>query len=145
MKIRNRLLVVLMPLLFAATANQALADPPPWAPAHGERARHQHHYVYYPDSEVYYAPARHMWFWLSGNGWQAGAELPLALRAYVRVGGVNIELGTRHPYRRHTYVVRRYGGHRVHWRHHDRHEHEHEHGHGRGHDRGHRRDHDDGD
>jgi hypothetical protein len=133
MTFRHRTLVLLMPLLLAATASAALADPPPWAPAHGERAKH--HYVYYPNGEMYYAPQSHTWFWLSGNGWQVGAELPLALRAYVRLGGVNIELGASRPYTQHTYVVRQYGGHRVHW---DRRERgEHGHGHGRGHDHGH--------
>jgi hypothetical protein len=130
MKIRNRPLIALMPLLFVATASLALADPPSWAPAHGYRAKHQHHYVYYPNGEVYYAPARHMWFWLSGNGWQAGVDLPLALRAYVRVGGVHVSLDAARPYERHAYVERRYGGHRVYWRRHDRDEHGHGH-HGR--------------
>lgn len=117
MNIRKRVLVLLMPLLFVATAAVAFADPPPWAPAHGARAKH--HYVYYPNGEIYYAPQRRMWFWLSGDHWQAGVELPLALRTYVRVDGVNIELEASRPYERHSYVVRRYGGHRAHW---DRHE-----------------------
>lgn len=117
MNIRSRLSMLLLPLLLAATAGLALAKPPPWAPAHGYRA--QHRYVYYPNGEIYYAPDSHMWFWLSGSGWQAGISLPLALRAYVRVGGVDIQLDASRPYQRHDYVVRRYGGHRVRWKKHD--------------------------
>ncbi|GEM_PF-827139 len=148
MKIRPSLLALVLPLAWAASAGLALADPPPWAPAHGYRA--QHHYVYYPHGEIYYAPERRLWFWLSGNGWQAGVRLPMALRSYVRVGGIDIELDADRPYRRHVEVEREYGGRRVRWerreyrdhrgdrrdredrgdrgdREHD-HEHEHEHG-----------------
>lgn len=129
---RHRLLALLLPLAFVATAGLVCAKPPSWAPAHGYRAKHA--YVYYPNGEVYYAPDRHLWFWLSGNGWQAGVSLPLALRAYVRVGGVNISLDASQPYRRHTYVTEHYGGHRVRW---EREEHEDR---GRGRGRGHGRD-----
>ena len=95
------------------TAMPALADPPPWAPAHGWRAKHQ--YVYYPSAEVYYEPASRMWFWLGGDGWQAGINLPIALQGYVGVGGVNIALDIDRPYLRNDYVVRRYGGHQHRW------------------------------
>ena len=95
------------------TATPALADPPPWAPAHGWRAKHQ--YVYYPSAEVYYEPASRMWFWLGGDGWQAGISLPIALQGYVGVGGVNIALDVDRPYLRNDYVVGRYGGHQHRW------------------------------
>ncbi|HEY9110227.1 MAG TPA: hypothetical protein VIM92_00435 [Rhodanobacteraceae bacterium] len=106
-------------------ATPALADPPPWAPAHGWRAKHQ--YVYYPSAEVYYEPASRMWFWFGGDGWQAGLSLPIALHGFVSTGGVNIALDVDQPYLRNDYVVRHYGGHQHHWwRDDDR-------GHGRGH------------
>lgn len=110
----------------------AWADPPPWAPAHGWRAKHQ--YVYYPSAEVYYAPTSRMWFWLGGNGWQAGVSLPLALQGYVQAGGVNISLDVDRPYLQNEYVVRRYGGHQRQWWHGDGHR---GHGHGNGHEHGH--------
>ncbi len=114
----------------------AFADPPPWAPAHGWRAKHR--YVYYPSAEVYYAPETRMWFWFGGDGWQAGISLPVALHGYVRTGGVNIDLDVDRPYLRNDYVVQRYGGHRQHWWRDDN-----GHGHGKpkhgthGHHRGH--------
>ncbi|GAB3034894.1 MULTISPECIES: hypothetical protein [Oleiagrimonas] len=124
MKTTSRLLALIaIPALLLGTASLAMADPPPWAPAHGYRAKH--HYVYYPNGEIYYAPERRMWFWLSGDDWQAGVTLPSALRAYVRVGGVNIDLDATRPYERHTYVVNRYGGHQVRWHHRDRYERRH--------------------
>lgn len=115
-------------------APPACADPPPWAPAHGWRAKHR--YVYYPSAEVYYAPESRMWFWLGGNGWQAGVNLPVALQGYVNVGGVNISLDVDRPYLRNDYVVQRYGGHPHRWDDGD-------HGHGHGHGHKHHHDHDD--
>lgn len=111
----NRIAVVTLLALAGATfaAVPAQADPPPWAPAHGWRAHHQ--YVYYPSAEVYYAPDTRMWFWLGGNGWQAGVSLPAALQGYVQVGGVNISLDVDRPYLRNTDVVRRYGGREHRW------------------------------
>ena len=116
------------------------ADPPPWAPAHGWRAKH--HYVYYPSAQVYYAPDTRLWFWFGGDGWQAGVSLPLALRGYVRTGGIDIGLDVDRPYLRNDYVVQRYGGHRhEYWRDDDRSRHENDQGEndqgnrGRGHGR----------
>ncbi len=109
-------------LLAAGCMTAAFADPPPWAPAHGWRAKH--HYVYYPSAQVYYAPESRMWFWLGSDGWQIGASLPMALRSFVRTGGIDIGLDVGRPYLRNSYVVRRYGGHhREYWRHdaYDRH------------------------
>jgi hypothetical protein len=93
-----------------ALASAAWADPPPWAPAHGWRAKH--HYTYYPRGEVYYAPESRTWFWLDGGNWRSGIRLPLAFQAYIRTGGINIELGTDRPWVDHRYVVEHYGGER---------------------------------
>lgn len=128
-------------------APTALADPPPWAPAHGWRAKHQ--YVYYPAGRVYYEPVSRMWFWLGGNGWRTGVSLPAALRGYVRVGGVKVFLDVDRPYLRDDYVVYRYGGHHR-WRDRDDDRDHYRYGYYRGHGdddhgyRGHRRhEHDD--
>lgn len=126
-------IAVLFVLAFATAglvAPTAYADPPPWAPAHGWRAKHR--YVYYPSAEVYYAPDTRMWFWLGGGGWQAGVSLPVALQGYVRVGGVSIDLDVDRPYLRNDDVVRRYGGHQHRWWHGDDQGHDHGgHHHGR--------------
>lgn len=98
-----------------ALPSPVLADPPPWAPAHGYRAK-QHHYVYYPRHEVYYAPSSQLWFWLDGGNWRVGTYLPnhIAVAGYP---GVSIILGTERPYEMNTYVVERYGKRRKHRRH----------------------------
>ncbi|MGH8432296.1 MAG: hypothetical protein ACREUF_18030, partial [Solimonas sp.] len=102
---------ILIPLLLALTATAlpvetSRADPPDWAPAHGDRAKHR--YVYYPVREVYYEPASNLWFWLDSGRWSVGLELPIYYRQYTR-GGVTIELDGDRPYYRHDYVVEHYG------------------------------------
>ncbi len=86
----------------------APADPPPWAPAHGYRAK-QHQYVYYPRHEVYYAPATQLWFWLDGGQWRFGATLPSGI-VVAGVPGVSILLAAEQPYYEHYQVVRQHGG-----------------------------------
>lgn len=100
---------ILVPAALAAilAAPPVLADPPPWAPAHGYRAK-RHNYTYYPAYEVYYAPETRMWFWLDGGSWRAGVSLPGYL-GFVSGGGVSVVLDAERPYERHTYVVERYG------------------------------------
>lgn len=90
-----------------ALPSPALADPPQWAPAHGYRAK-LHRYIYYPRSEVYYAPTSQLWFWLDGGGWRAGAILPSSIMV-AGYPGVPVILGTERPYEMNTYVVERYG------------------------------------
>lgn len=109
----------------------ALADPPPWAPAHGYRAK-EYRYVYYPQYQVYYAPETQLWFWLGGGQWRAGVSLPAGM--YLGgAPGVSVVLDTGHPYERHDYVVRQYGRgeggdrggrHEHHGRHHHHHHHD---------------------
>ena len=48
--------------------------PPPWAPAHGYRAKFRQ--VYYPDYNFYYDTYRHVYITMGGNGWEFSARLP---------------------------------------------------------------------
>ena len=52
--------------------------PPPHAPAHGYRAKHQ--YRYYPSCSVYYDYGRKIYFYVKGDHWEVGASLPSHLR-----------------------------------------------------------------
>jgi hypothetical protein len=79
--------------------------PPPHAPAHGYRAKHQ--YRYYPCCNVYHEPARGMYFWLNGDGWAVGASLPADLVAGLGAS-VNLDLDTDTPYTRHADHVQQY-------------------------------------
>lgn len=94
-------------LSLGALSTLVWATPPPWAPAHGWRAKH--HYVYYPRAQVYYAPDRGLYFWYDGGRWQFGARLPSGVR--LEIGqGVRVELDTERPYTQHTVVLRQYPG-----------------------------------
>jgi hypothetical protein len=79
--------------------------PPPHAPAHGYRAKHQ--YRYYPSCAVYYDCGRKIYFYLKGDNWEFGASLPSSIR--VRLGGyVSMELDTDKPYIHHKDHVKKY-------------------------------------
>lgn len=79
--------------------------PPPWAPAHGYRAKHQYHY--YPASYVYLDIGRQVYFYYQGNGWQVSARLPVGISIDVS-DYVTLEMETDRPYQYHTEVARRY-------------------------------------
>lgn len=129
----NRLQRLFWPTaLFAALALPlpAQADPPPWAPAHGYRAKH-HRYVYYPQHEVYYEPARNAWFWLDDGRWRIGASLPVGMMG-ISGPGVSLYMGTARPYEQHVHVVEYYRPYYpVRWID-DDHRHRHRHGHRHG-------------
>ena len=79
--------------------------PPPWAPAHGYRAKHQYHY--YPSSHVYYDTGRRLYFYYSSGRWEASVSLPASVRIDVNEY-VTLEMDSSEPYRYHPDVVRRY-------------------------------------
>ena len=76
----------------------------------------KHHYVYYADHQIYFAPETRTYYWQTDGRWQSGVELPTEARAYVSAGGVELDLDTDRPYERHEWVLK-------HYRDHDEHEH----------------------
>jgi hypothetical protein len=79
--------------------------PPPWAPAHGRRAKYQYHY--YPDAYVYFDTGRRIYFYYQNNQWQFSASLPSGIR--ITVGEhVALEMDTDKPYQFHSDVVKSY-------------------------------------
>lgn len=79
--------------------------PPPWAPAHGYRAKHR--YYYYPSSHVYFDVGRGLYFHYEGGGWRVGASLPVGIHIDVNEY-VELEMDTDKPYHYHSEVVKRY-------------------------------------
>jgi hypothetical protein len=107
---KNQYAALLLTAAFGIGASPAQADPPPWAPAHGKRAKeaHAYRYVYYPAQQVYYSPQEQVWFWMNGGNWQVGVNLPTSYR--VQSGaGVSISLASRQPYVEHVHVEEQYG------------------------------------
>ena len=73
--------------------------PPDHAPAHGYRKKHQ--YRYYPSAEVYFDPARSLYFYLSSSQWKVTATLPDSFK--IRLGSaVSIEMESDKPYTKHA-------------------------------------------
>jgi hypothetical protein len=69
--------------------------PPPHAPAHGFRKKFA--YQYYPALNVYYDPARGVYFFLAGNQWQMSASLPTSISLHAHEA-VSLEMTTDQPY-----------------------------------------------
>jgi hypothetical protein len=79
--------------------------PPPWAPAHGYRAKYR--YRYYPASRVYYEERSGVYFHYREGQWRMSASLPIEIRIDVN-NFVSLEMNTNRPYEYHHEVVKRY-------------------------------------
>lgn len=53
--------------------------PPPWAPAHGYRAKYEVRYIYFPEHNIYYDQKSGVYISLRGKNWEVSAEIPLSL------------------------------------------------------------------
>jgi hypothetical protein len=61
-------------LLFIIPETTWAQGPPPWAPAHGYRAKTRH--IYFPQYNMYYDMNRHSYLYLDGGHWSVSATLP---------------------------------------------------------------------
>jgi hypothetical protein len=69
----------------------------------------RHHYVYYSDKDIYYAPERKLYYWIEDGHWKSGPNLPSEDENYiVRAKGIDIDLDTDRPYERNDYVESHY-------------------------------------
>jgi hypothetical protein len=64
--------------------------PPPWAPAHGYRAKTR--YVYFKDYPVYYDNDRGVYISMSGKNWSISAKLPDILKGVDLLAAPKIDL-----------------------------------------------------
>lgn len=79
--------------------------PPPWAPAHGKRAKHT--YRYYPYHGIYFEQKTGMYFYLSDGEWHASVSLPASIRITVN-DYVTLDMDTDRPYEYHSDVIKKY-------------------------------------
>jgi hypothetical protein len=67
-----------------------------------------HHYIYFGDHDIYYAPETKTYFWLENGRWQSGYNLPQDYQRYVTTRGMEIDLDTDRPYERNDFVIAHY-------------------------------------
>ena len=79
--------------------------PPPWAPAHGHRAKHR--YYYYPTYRVYHEREQGVWFYYRDGEWRVTVSLPSEIRIDMN-DYVVLEMDDDRPYRYDHEVVKRY-------------------------------------
>lgn len=79
--------------------------PPPWAPAHGRRAKYT--YRYYPGSRVYYERGRGVYFYYRDGQWRVSASIPVGIQIDVN-NFVSLDMDTDRPYEYDDEVVKRY-------------------------------------
>ncbi|MES2811039.1 MAG: hypothetical protein V4670_01080 [Bacteroidota bacterium] len=95
-------------LFFITTDNIFAQGPPPWAPAHGYRAKTR--YVYFPDQNIYYDLQARNYIYLSGPNWVVKTSLPKLFLGINLGKSSQVELdfyGDR-PYRYNTTHVVKY-------------------------------------
>jgi hypothetical protein len=79
--------------------------PPPWAPAHGYRAKHR--YRYYLSSRVYYEKERGIYFYYKDGEWQVSVSLPSDIHINFN-NYVTLEMDSDRPYEWDHEVIKRY-------------------------------------
>lgn len=79
--------------------------PPPWAPAHGYRAKYR--YYYYPTARVYHDRERGLYFYYRDGEWKISVSLPVWIRIDVNES-VTLEMDSDRPYKYHAEVEKRY-------------------------------------
>ena len=104
MKIKSILpaFAIMMTLIFTLPLDmlaqgKGKGGPPPWAPAHGYRAKTSH--VYFPDHNFYFDVQKDQYIYLSGANWEVSVKLP-SLYAGIDLKlstKVELELGSESP------------------------------------------------
>ena len=67
-----------------------------------------HHYVFYKDHDIYFAPDTKVYYWNENGQWRSANVLPPEQQRYITSGGVDISLDTATPYERDEYVRAHY-------------------------------------
>lgn len=79
--------------------------PPPWAPAHGFRAKHR--YRYYSSSRVYYEKERGSYFYYKDGKWRISVSLPSSIQIDVN-DYITLDMETDKPYEWDHEVTKKY-------------------------------------
>lgn len=142
--------IVLLLSLFIIPETTFAQGPPPWAPAHGYRAKTR--YIYFPAHNFYYDIHTHNYLYLNNGNWFVSVSIP---RPFININlgnavQVQLDYYGSYPYYYNANHYERY--HRVkvyeprreviivkdkHRHNHGHHGYKHGHGHGKKHGRGH--------
>jgi hypothetical protein len=90
--------IIVLTLLFLIPQDMFSQGPPPWAPAHGYRAKTKH--VYFPDQNFYYDVEKRNYLYLQNGKWNVSVQLP-SIYANINLGGstqIQLEIGGHTPY-----------------------------------------------
>ena len=79
--------------------------PPPHAPAHGYRAKHE--YRYFPTNRVYFDPHRKLYFYLKADSWNVATSLPQSISLTVE-NYVTLFMDNDKPYTQYEVHSRKY-------------------------------------
>ncbi len=105
----SKLGIVLALVLTTLVTQDIFAQgPPPWAPAHGYRAKVRH--VYFPTQNMYYDLQEGVYIYANGGNWSISAALPSVFRNINLGAAVQIGLDFRgdYPQRYNTVHVTEY-------------------------------------
>lgn len=90
--------LIVLGLLFLVPQDIFSQGPPPWAPAHGYRAKTKH--VYFPDQNFYYDVVQRNYLYLNNGSWSISASLP-GVFANINLGNarqIQLEIVGHTPY-----------------------------------------------
>ena len=74
--IKSKAFLVILTLIFTVFFTQDIFSqgPPPWAPAHGYRAKTRH--IYFPEQNMYYDLQKGVYIYYDNGNWQVNVNLP---------------------------------------------------------------------
>jgi hypothetical protein len=111
---RRFLVLVALAFLFFIPQDIFSQGPPPWAPAHGYRAKTRH--IYFPDHNVYFDLQARTYFYFRNGSWAVSASIP---SIYAQVNfrtsrQIELDFYQDRPYRYNSVHVVKYKGKKPH-------------------------------
>ena len=108
LKVRKSFFLLSLTLLFLLSQDVFSQGPPPWAPAHGYRAKTKH--IYFPDQNFYYDIEKKIYLHLENGKWSVSVNIP-SVFANINLGTVRkveLELSGHTPYQYNEIHIAKY-------------------------------------
>ncbi len=84
------ILVFVLPPEVSGQAKGGQNGPPPWAPAHGYRAKTRH--IYFPDQNFYFDLQKNVYIYVQGDRWEVSVKLPTVYAGMNLQAAAKVEL-----------------------------------------------------